>query len=35
VARVREKHEMHIEFWWGNLVENDHFENREVNGRIT
>jgi hypothetical protein len=25
---------VHVEFWWGNLKERDHFEDLGLNGRI-
>jgi hypothetical protein len=30
----REKGEEYTGFWWGNLMEKDHFEDPEVDGRI-
>jgi hypothetical protein len=29
------KQEMHTAFWWRNLIENGHLEDREEGGRIT
>jgi len=28
------KHEVHTEFWWGNLREREHLENPDIDGRI-
>jgi hypothetical protein len=32
--RVWGKEELYTEFWWGNLRERDHTEDRSVDGRI-
>jgi hypothetical protein len=34
MLHVREKGEVHIGLWWGNLMEKGHLENVGVNGKI-
>jgi hypothetical protein len=33
LAGKREREDMHIEFWWGNLRERDHLEDLGIDGR--
>jgi hypothetical protein len=28
------RREVHAEFWWGNVMERDHLEDQDVDGRI-